>query len=290
MMYKLTLISVLLISFIGHAQKLSNYENRKSIRSNNQFVTFHVEEVDQKRKNKNYNPRKEYYWYKSQEVKHTQGGSAGLLLHGLYERFYINKQIAAKGTFRKGLKHGKWSYWNEDGKIIGFERYKRGRLIHIEEIDPETGKPLLLMNRGMFKLRYKSPEKSLKTNKDSTRVQIIQFDDHGRVLSNEKFLYGDLHGRQVYYEKGEKRVLKYKKGVLLKGDEENDLAKDSLQPAENKDGAHDESSPKKEKAEASEKESEMEEETAQKKRFKFWPFNRKNKNEEENETDDKVED
>lgn len=294
MIYKLTLIFVFFFSFIGHSQKLSNYENRKSVRSDNQFVTFHVEDVDKKKKNKKYNTRKEYFWYKSQEVKHTQGGSAGLLLHGLYERFYVNKQIAAKGSFKKGLKHGKWSYWSDEGKIIGFEQYRRGKLIHKEAIDPKTGKPLLVMQRGPFKLRYKTPEKSINTNKDSTKVNVINYDENGSVLSNEKYLFGDLHGKQVYYDKEKKQILKYNKGVLLNAEDTVEINKDSITERVQSNES-DNTSKKNKKEDTEEQETDFEAEKEKKRRFNFWPFNRKVKSKEdredlENKPDEKVED
>jgi antitoxin component YwqK of YwqJK toxin-antitoxin module len=221
-MNKLTLIAFIFLTTNCLSQNLSNYENRKSTRTNKEFITFHVEEPQEKKKHQHYNANKEYFWYKSQEVKQTQGGSAGLLLHGLYERFYINKQIAAKGQFRKGLKHGRWMYWNEDGKIIGFEKYRRGKLIHKEEINPLTGKPEMVVQRGWNHLIYKTSNQIIKTNKDSTKVVVETKDENGNKKSKERFLYGELHGKQIYFENGKKRKESFKHGINIDNRKKNE--------------------------------------------------------------------
>lgn len=68
-----------------------------------------------------------YYWYKAQKVMGTEGGASGTLLHGEFVAYHSNKQLAQQGRFCKGLKCGTWRYWNEDGKNVKIEKWKRGK-------------------------------------------------------------------------------------------------------------------------------------------------------------------
>jgi antitoxin component YwqK of YwqJK toxin-antitoxin module len=70
---------------------------------------------------------KYYYWYKSQELKTTHGSYDGRLLDGEYTEYYPNKQLKTKGSFRKGIKSGRWINWNEQGEYQYLCQWKNGR-------------------------------------------------------------------------------------------------------------------------------------------------------------------
>lgn len=70
--------------------------------------------------------RKEYHWLKGQRIQHTQGGWAGLLLHGPYRSFDGDGRLREQGSFDQGLKHGEWRSWDPDGRLLRIERWRRG--------------------------------------------------------------------------------------------------------------------------------------------------------------------
>jgi hypothetical protein len=67
-----------------------------------------------------------YSWYAQHDIKETQGGFGGKLLHGEYEEFYDNKDLKRKGVFKKGLRTGKWKAWYRNGQLSEISHYKNG--------------------------------------------------------------------------------------------------------------------------------------------------------------------
>lgn len=63
------------------------------------------------------NDKKVYYWFKGGTIHASEGGDSGELLDGVFEKFYLNNQLAEKGRFRKGLKVGIWKTWHSNGSI-----------------------------------------------------------------------------------------------------------------------------------------------------------------------------
>lgn len=120
----------------------------------------------------NYNKNKYYYWFKAQKVLSTQGGASGLLLNGLFETFYENKQLNSKGKFRKGLKNGEWIYWRTDGSIERLEHWKNGT---------KYGKELIYDEKGVLTeaIDYKCQSYTKTT-----------FDKDGVILSTKKYKKG----------------------------------------------------------------------------------------------------
>jgi len=68
----------------------------------------------------------QYFWFKSQAIHVTQGGSDGKLLDGPFSKFYHSGQLAEKGVFRQGLKQGEWKAWYESGKLKSVYSYRSG--------------------------------------------------------------------------------------------------------------------------------------------------------------------
>lgn len=119
-----------------------------------------------------YNKSKYYYWFKAQKVMSTQGGASGLLLNGLFESFYENKQLNSKGKFNRGLKNGEWIYWRTDGSIERLEHWKNGS---------KYGKELIYNEKGVLtESTYYKCNSYTKTT----------FDKDGVILSSKKYKNG----------------------------------------------------------------------------------------------------
>lgn len=119
-----------------------------------------------------YNKNKYYYWFKAQKVLTTQGGASGVLLNGLFESFYENKQLNSKGKFNKGLKNGEWIYWRTDGSIERLEHWKNGS---------KHGEELLYNEKGVL------TESIVHKCNGYTKTT---FDKEGVVLSSKKYKKG----------------------------------------------------------------------------------------------------
>lgn len=80
-----------------------------------------------------------YYWYAENDIKNTQGGFDGKLLHGEYKSFYRNRNLREQGNFSHGLKEGVWKTWFVNGKIHEIMNYKNGLEQGAQEIFDEAG-------------------------------------------------------------------------------------------------------------------------------------------------------
>ena len=89
-----------------------------------------------------------YYWCKSQKLLATQGGFGGRVIDGSYSKFYPSGQLAEKGIFKMGLKHGVWKTWYRNGVLRAVCHYRNGK------------------KHGLF----------------------TQFDEQGLVLNSKKYL------------------------------------------------------------------------------------------------------
>ncbi|NQY07265.1 MAG: hypothetical protein HRT68_14005 [Flavobacteriaceae bacterium] len=90
---------------------------------------------------------KTYYWYKSQRISNSVGGYSGSLLTGDYTKYYITNNLAEKGEFKRGLKHGVWKSWFENGKLKSITSWKKGTKDGIMITYNEDGK---LLTRGRY--------------------------------------------------------------------------------------------------------------------------------------------
>lgn len=71
-------------------------------------------------------PGRWYHWVSAQEIKRTEGGYHGTLLHGEFSAFHVQGGLREQGRFRQGLKHGTWHYWDVEGRLIRTERWRNG--------------------------------------------------------------------------------------------------------------------------------------------------------------------
>ncbi|MEX2595342.1 MAG: hypothetical protein WEC59_00320 [Salibacteraceae bacterium] len=138
---------------------------------------------------------RDYYWYRSNKVMKTRGGSGGKLLHGTYTEYHLNKNLRAKGKMRKGLKVGKWFYWHDNGMIAVLGRYRHGLL------------------RGKF----------------------LKFSKKGDLIEKARYRFGEKHGKSFRYVEGELiGVEKYKRGYKVEASTSSDdeESHDDLEKAE----------------------------------------------------------
>jgi antitoxin component YwqK of YwqJK toxin-antitoxin module len=70
-----------------------------------------------------------YAWYSANAIHFTQAGYSNILLNGQYTEYYLNKSLKEQGTYKSGLKTGKWKSWNEDGTLIRQSSWKNGRVL-----------------------------------------------------------------------------------------------------------------------------------------------------------------
>lgn len=67
-----------------------------------------------------------YHWYSFRKIEVTQGGFDEDLLHGLYREYHRNNQLRVKGSFKYGLKVGKWKTWDSSGDLKSVVKFKKG--------------------------------------------------------------------------------------------------------------------------------------------------------------------
>ncbi|MDF3026946.1 MAG: hypothetical protein K0S23_1253 [Fluviicola sp.] len=199
-------------SFTGFSQKIE-IENKFHIKQDDKSIIFHVLDTDESRLKK-YNPNKSYYWFKSQKVLITQGGSSGSLLNGDYESFYKNNQLAEKGLFKKGLKHGVWKHWAPNGILIHQENWSKGIQI---------GKQLYYNREGIIQktIVYKSSEVQIISRdttilKNKKMVLTTVNDSTGKLISQSRYSNFKLDGTQISRDQNDSLIkTNYKKGVLV---------------------------------------------------------------------------
>jgi hypothetical protein len=109
-----------------------------------------------------FNETKKYYWFSeisgAKEIKSTQGGCGGNLLHGK-ERFYnVNGDLIFERNYKLGLLEGESKYWDSaTNKLDKIYRYTNGtcfyRKLKVEGgwFEDNSG---LLLKEGYYKKYY----------------------------------------------------------------------------------------------------------------------------------------
>lgn len=151
-------------SYIENYQHTINYADHK--------VTLHVLPAD--RTLKYTDLTKSYYWYGGNQIKITQGGFSGKLLHGLYSCYYENKNLREQGNFNMGLKSGEWKNWAEDGKLISDVTFLNG------------------VPDGDF----------------------YNYDSRGELIEKGRNVNGKLEGDFIKYQGDSTQYIKYKHGIV----------------------------------------------------------------------------
>ncbi|MCH2224908.1 MAG: hypothetical protein MK066_09080 [Crocinitomicaceae bacterium] len=209
----LVLTFVLCIANCFAQKELKEFYLKRSLKQDGRQFNFQVLE-DDKHGVWFYDQQKFYYWFMSQRVHFTQGQSSGILLNGKFESFYVSKQLCEKGIFSKGLKHGDWKYWREDGTIERSEKWFNGRLKTQKWFDEQGNlvKTNISKRNGFF---IESGD-TLTIEKKGLIVQRVIYDEQGRVQQEERFKEGKMHGKQTSYAEGKLiSSVRYKKGKLI---------------------------------------------------------------------------
>lgn len=116
-----------------------------------------------------------YAWFKSGKINYTQGFFYGRLLHGQYVSFYEDTtSVKENGEYNLGLKDGVWKCWYINGKLMQKETYKKG-LLHGE---------------------------------------YAKWAETGQLIANGYYKKGLKSGVFIYVVDGQKKVEKYRNGVL----------------------------------------------------------------------------
>ena len=136
-------------------------------------VTLHVQSNDQTLSYTD--PSKSYHWYSNNQLKITQGGFSGKLLHGIYTRYYLDNNLQEQGEFKMGLKTGHWNNWTDSGTLTNNINYRQG------------------IAEGRF---YK-------------------YDENGRVSEKGKYLHGKLNGKLIKYVGDSTQLIKYNNGNVV---------------------------------------------------------------------------
>lgn len=205
--------TLFIVPFCSYSQKIEDYSLKHSMKQDGLALTFTVLDPDEKGI-KHYDNQKTYYWYKSQKVLGTQGGSAGQLLHGAFESFYDNKQLCEKGCYEKGLKTGEWNYWQKNGKLARTEHWNNGRPSGEQVYYSKTGEVQKRIVIHGNKSTEQSGDTLIEISRSSKTITLM--DSIGRIKSVARYKNHLLHGKQeVFASDGTKSVVAYKNGELV---------------------------------------------------------------------------
>jgi antitoxin component YwqK of YwqJK toxin-antitoxin module len=185
----LFIISFFWVSILSAQEISKDLYLKRSIRQDNQNFQFKIFEGELPH-GFIYKQTKYYYWFKSQTVVCTQGASSGLLLHGLFEAFYDNKQLSSRGVFDKGLKHGNWTYWNQKGIIIKTETWDYGVKRGDEKHFDDHGNLLTTIDYGFKNIQRITKDSIICTTKEGIYKKVILLDSVGNEVKTIKYKNG----------------------------------------------------------------------------------------------------
>jgi hypothetical protein len=135
-------------------------------------LAFHVDASSDELLNPLFNKR--YYWFFNGELKSTQGGFTGKLLHGSYEKFDKHGSLVEKGAFNQGLRDGTWLVWHANGVVAEKQVWKLG---------DRSGEFLQFYSSGVLSKKGYYRQNKL----DGT---LYQYSEQGNVVSEERYKRG----------------------------------------------------------------------------------------------------
>ena len=106
-----------------------------------------------------------YFWCRNGQLESSTGGYAGSLLHGKFEQFGPDGKLTEKGRFDLGLKDGDWTRWDQAGRILTTERWKKGFIKYRETINKDTVITELFRNNRL------QGKKTVRVNDERIAVQ-----------------------------------------------------------------------------------------------------------------------
>jgi len=135
-----------------------------------------------------------YHWYGTQQIRVTQGGYSGKVLHGVYTRYYPDNNLAEKGAFKNGLKKGIWQSWYGDGTEQRESMWKDGEETGAFRLWDQQGQ---LLEQGYLH-KGKRHGKVQAWNKD-THAFADQYFDRGKEISKEEYQQRNIFSRTGNY-------------------------------------------------------------------------------------------
>ncbi len=129
-----------------------------------------------------------YYWYAFNRIRKNQGVNSGRLLNGTYKKYIKDYLLIESGNFKVGVKHGKWSTWDSNGKILSESRYDNGvkdgtclsyedsRLTKKEEYNKGllNGNTIIYSNDSIYTVKYKDGLEVIKQNKEFRTFELLE--------------------------------------------------------------------------------------------------------------------
>lgn len=161
------------------------YKNTVTIRHAD--GSFQIAELRDKEKAVQAQTGKQYYWYRTDSIRWTQGAYKGKVLHGAYQELYPDKSLKILGVFYKGLKSGQWRYMEPDGVLRRVSTWYLGEengpyeLYTAQGILKEKGRLLRGLKEGVI-IQY--------TPQDSVKKTFIKY-KHNQALTEEKISWFD---------------------------------------------------------------------------------------------------
>jgi len=211
MRLSITLLLVVNVLFVNAQKQAKDFYLKRSLKQDGLHFQFTVLEED-KQGVWFYNKQRFYHWYKAQRVLSTQGASSGTLLHGNFEAFYPNKQLAQRGRYQKGLKSGEWLYWSQDGILSRSEHWSNGKFRGIQKWYDGNGEEMETVHLKRWSKERRVADSLIETR--GNKQTIVLVDERGRVVKRENRKHGILHGKVSTYEGGKLIERKrYKNGV-----------------------------------------------------------------------------
>jgi len=214
MKYTLLVFALFMVLTSVAQVDLHDYALKRSLKQDGLHYMFTVLDAD-KPGVRHHKQDKFYFWMKAQTVLATQGASSGQLLHGEFEAFYQNKQLARKGMFSKGLKNGQWKYWREDGTLEKSEHWSQGKLHGKQTFFDAEGSTV--RTEYIHRNRSKTVEEmSIVYNKSNDRKTVILKDSLGQISEILRYKDGQLHGVSSRFENGKRSSkTRYKSGEIV---------------------------------------------------------------------------
>jgi len=147
-----------------------------------------------------------YSWFSGNQIRTTQGGYSGRLLHGLYQDFYLDKNLKETGYFDKGLKQSLWKSWNAEGILKEEWNFSKGQKNGEYATYRENG---VLQEKGKYK-------------KDRRNGGYEKYNEAGVLTEKGSYKNNLLNGKQELFNglktaKGADsvKVVHYKNGVVV---------------------------------------------------------------------------
>lgn len=228
----ISFILLLYLSGVQAQKPLKEFYLKRSLKQDEKQWEFTVLDED-KHGVLFYDKSKFYFWYRAQKVISTQGASSGILLHGECEAFYQNKQLALKGNFVRGLKHGQWLYWREDGTLEKSEHWCKGEKRGVCKLYNEEGEVIETIRIKKNSSEREVGDSLIHSRKQGKLETITLRNSLDQVYRVEHKKNGELDGKVFNYKEGKLiSIEKYKNGELVSREDRQVEKTDGEQSAE----------------------------------------------------------